>query len=395
MASDRIVHRHRAAALWGAIVFAAAAVATAAEPAAVVCTVDTTGGALTGRLEAVDPAGLRLAIDGQTRSLPLDAVRSVVRAGDAAAPSALAVTCTDGSILSGTDVAWQGDRLTISHPVGPITLPMARVRSIAWHDAAGADRWQGALPAGIESDMLVVRKGDDFEFVECAITGITADAVSVVLDEETIPVKRAKVMGLVWLRQPEPAGGVMVRIDGGSVAAAKVSWTPAGMMIDETIALPADVLREIDYASGRMVHVAALAPERVDVEPFFGSLGKAEGLEAYFAPRAVPATAGGRPVDLVIRPRTVAVWRIPADSREFRTGLSAAAAAGAGPMVIIAVDDREVFRGPVDRRSAAAGPIPVGPLPVSGGRRLHVTVDYGSAAAAAGTVVLHDPVLSK
>jgi hypothetical protein len=362
------------------------------------CTVDTTRGPVAGILEGIDSAGARVRVDGAVQSLPLDAVRSLARVAPALMPSAVAITCTDGSRFAGTDVAWQGDLLTISHPAGPISMPLSRVRSIAWRGAAAAGAaadWESSIPAGIESDLVVVGKGDGFEFVECAIAGIGPDAVKVVLDEETIPVKRSKVLGLQWLRQPAAAAAVAVRIDGGQLTAAKVAWSPEGLVLDDTVRLPAAALVEIDYASGRTVHLAALPTERMDVEPFFGSLGKVEGLAGFFQPRALPSTAGGPPRDLVVRPRTTAVWRLPPESREFRTSLSTTAA-GPGPVVVIALDGNEVFRRVMDRGlEAADGRVAVGPVSVAGSRRLELTVDFGSAGVAAGAVVLHDPMVSK
>lgn len=400
-----IVHRqHSRLVAWRGLVCAVAAVATAcggvgaskpAWAADVACTVDTTSGPLTGRLERLDAAGIEVVVDGQARTLPIDTVRTVVRPAATTTPSTLTVTCTDGSTLAGTDVAWQGEVLSISHPAGTITLPMARVRSISWHDAAGDGRWQAALPAGIESDVIVVRKGDGFEFVECAITGISADTVAVVLDEQAIPVKRSKVMGLQWLRERAASGGIRVRIDGGAVNGTAVTWTPASLVVDDAIRLPAEMLVEVDYASGRTVHVATLPPERVEVEPFFGALGKIDGLQDYFRPRSLPAAPGGPPVDLLMRPRTTAVWRIPSDSREFRTSLSATTASAPGPVVVITLDDREVFRGSIDQAAGVDARVAVGPLPVAGARRLRVTVEFGSAGAAGGAVVFHDPVLSR
>jgi hypothetical protein len=350
---------------------------------------------VTGQLQAVDADGIRLVVDGEARTLPVDTVRAVVRADIQTTPTTLTVTCADGSTVAGTDIAWRGDTLTVSHPAGAIELPMARVQSVSWHDAAGEGRWEAGLPPDLESDVIIVRKGDDFEFVQCAITGITADSVTVKLDEETIPVNRGKVIGLRWLREPTPPGGVRVRVDGGNIAAKAVSWTPDGLVIDDGLKLPAAMLAEIDYASGRTLRVATLPPERIVVEPFFGALGNIEGLADYFRPRATPAPAGGQGIDLVVRPRTEAVWRIPAESREFRTSLSVKTPSDTGPVVVIAIDDREVFRGPVDAAAGNDGRVAVGPLPVAGGRRLHLSVDFGPSGAAAGVVVLHDPVLTR
>jgi len=355
-------------------------------------TVDTTSsGTLTGRLERVDAEGVRVTVDGAARALPLDGVRAVTlsAAAAAAAPPTVAVTCADGSRLSGTDVVWHDDTLTLAHPAGPITLPSARARMIVWDGGSGDPAWLAAVPADEESDLLVVRKGDGFEFVACAITAISPETVTVVLDEETIPVKRGKVLGVRWLRDAAPRGRVWVSVDGGRLAASDVTWTADGLVVDGAIRLPAAVLRSIDYAAGRTVRLATLPTDQLDVEPFFGALGSIEGLSRYFVPRPVPAAGDRSPPGLVIRPRTVAVWRIPAGGRRFRTRL--ASAADAGPATVtISVDDRRVFEQVVSGQEAT----PV-ELDLAGGRRLGVTVDFGPAGALAGAVRLEEPVIEQ
>ena len=80
-------------------------------------------------------------------------------------------------------------------------MPVARVREVQFVGAGTAPRgaWLEAVPDGVTSDLVVVGKADGFEFVECAITAVSAETVTVILDEETIPVRRSKVVGLRWL----------------------------------------------------------------------------------------------------------------------------------------------------------------------------------------------------
>ena len=67
-----------------------------------------------------------------------------------------------------------------------------------------------------------------------------AESASVVLDGETTPVKRAKILGLEWLREPaEPAGGTVVRVAGGRIQAGLVRWSAEGLEIDGSLRLPA------------------------------------------------------------------------------------------------------------------------------------------------------------
>jgi hypothetical protein len=301
---------------------------------------------------------------------------------------------TDGTVLGGDEFSWQGPTATLATAAGSIELPLGRVKSVEWR-ADGRAEWIGSVPEGTASDLVVIGKPDGFEFVECAISAIGPDTVTVVLDEETIPVKRSKVIGLRWLRPDAGAvpGRTVVDVVGGSLRADSVAWTEAGLVLDAADAerkatLPATALVRIDFAAGRMTRLATVAPEQLEVEPFFGALGTIEGLSRSFAPRAVPA--GDRVKSaLVIRPRTVAVWRIPPGGRRFRTRL--ASAAGAGPAaVIISVDDRRVFEQVVS--GAEATPVD---LDLAGGRRLGVTVDFGPAGALAGVVRLEEPIIEQ
>jgi hypothetical protein len=398
-----------------------------------------------GRLERIDAAGVQL-VDvaggsGGSQSLPGDRVRAVRRTaaqpeGAAGRPKVM-LTLIDGSTLSGDDFTWDGKQpAALIRPEGRIELPAGRVRSIAWRQEGVAGdaspQWQGAIPEGVEKDLVVVGTDANHEFVECAITGVSADTVTVVLEEETIPVKRSKVIGLQWLRG-EPAaaangaGRALVAVSGGGVRASRVEWSADGLVVDGEIRLPAAMFIGVDYAAGRLVRLASLTAEKVDVEPWFGGLtrtaGRNDALAAFFAPRtivpaggdAAPVAAGGKRGDaapatpgIIMRPRTVAVWRLPPDSRRFRTVVAAAAGpqAADATVVSVAVDDREVFRRQIDGGAAAAGDdrapaleppgegVPID-VDLASGRRLTVTVDVGPGGGIGGAVRFTDPVIER
>ena len=381
-----------------------AAPVPAAEGVAVRVEIDD-GTAEEGRLVEIGAESLQVAdAGGTTRSIPLERVRTVERrvdlpGGPSAAPEGrVRVVLTDGTSLAGDDFAWSGATATLDGPAGRVELPLARVRAVEWRaeGAAASASWLDAVPEKIASDLVVIGKPDGFEFVECAISTISPDTVTVVLDDETIPVKRSKVVGLRWLRADAvvPVGRTTVDIDGGSLRADAVAWTTAGLVLDGGAAdrktlVGAAALKRIDYAAGRTTLLSGVAPERLDVEPFFGALARIEGLAAAFAPRPVVADARHAKPGLVVRPRTVAVWRIPPGSRRFRTAVSHAA--GAGPaLVTITVDDRRVF----EQAVSGAEAVPV-VLDVSGGRRLGITVDFGPAGALAGAVRFEEPAIEQ
>lgn len=364
----------------------------------------TDGTVVAGVLESIDARELRLT---GLPAVPVAAVRRVMVGAEAAADrnASRAVTVMGpGLRLTGSDFLWQDRRAVLVHDGGRIELPIDLVRTVGFQPAAAGNAdppWLTAIPEKPSADVVVIarpaeKEGPGFELVECAITAVDAEQVAVVLDDAPIRVNRAKVAGLHWLR-PAAAdqGGTQVDVVGGSLRAESVTWNAAGLEINGTVKLPGHLLRTIDYAAGRTVRLATLTAERTTVEPFFGGLLAIEGVDAFFAPRflAPPAANAGC---LVMRPRTVVVWRVPADSRRFRSRLaSAAGPAGRSVAVTIRVDDRDVFRSPGAAAPPGAESAPGDPpidIDVTNARRLTITVE---APGSGGPVLFHDPVFEK
>jgi len=333
-----------------------------------------------GDLVAIDAETVSLAGEDGPRAVPVATVRRIIREPDGRGQAPpVGVALVDGGELAGTDFFQEGDTAVVTGADGRITLPLERVRSVAWL-AAGETKpaWREWLPPRPAGDVVVVRRADGPEFVECAITAVGGDTVTVVLDGETIPVKRAKIIGLEFLREATgPPGGTVVRVAGGRLEAGVVRWSAEGLELDGSIRLPAALLRSIDYAAGRTLPLAGLPPERTDVEPFFGALAAVDGLAAFFGPRFVAAADGGGPETLLARPRTVTTWRVPADSRRFRAWLARDVAPSATARVDVAVnvDGREAFRRRLDAATVQAGPIAID-CDVTDARRLTLTVDF-------------------
>ncbi len=396
---------------WIAAAAAVVAVVLASSaPAAVTVDVEQTDGAITsGALERIDSAEVRLlAVDGKATILPLEKVRAVRRT-DAVTetPRPLLATLVDGAQLAADDCAWDGKGpVELIRAEGRIEIPSDRVKSLAWSrdgaEGAATAAWQAAIPEGVDSDLVVVGTPENHEFVECAITGVSADAINVLLDEETIPVKRAKVLGLDWLRPAAQAAvtAAAVRVSGGHLRASRVEWSAEGLVLDGEIRLPATLLVAVDFAAGRTIGLAGIAPEKLDVEPWFGDLGRQAGLAPFFAPRVTgqrSATTG-----LLVRPRTIATWRLAPDSRRFRAHVAPLVPTAAERTIVsVSVDGREVFRQPIDSASvaetdatASAAGIPID-IDVTGGRRLTLSVDFAPGGGMGGAVRFGNPVIER
>lgn len=397
----------RSAAGWPIVLtLAGAAVAAAADVGPQVTLERVADAPLAGTLLALDARTARVDVDGRDERVAVDTIRRLVRVAPHDTPdAAVGITLTDGSRLTGDDLTWSGETATLVRGDGRATLPGDRVRMVSWSaPAGGAPPWLDLLPEPLDSDVVVVTAGESFECVPCAITAISADTVTVLLDGETIPVRREKIAGLRWLRGDVPAGGVAVTVAGGTVAAAVVAWSADGLVLDDAVRLPADWLRAIDYAAGRTVSLVDVAPERVEVEPFFAGLMRVDGLAAFFAPRPVAGDPrAGTPAGIIVRPRTRAVWRVPPDARRFRAVvLPAPGAAGDTSLepgiVAISVDGTEVHREPVGPREADVEEPPTGrPVVVdlSAARRLEIVVDFPRAGAMGGPVLVGTPVFEK
>jgi hypothetical protein len=343
--------------------------------------IDRTDGSVTrGRLLAIDAEAVTVTTSDGKTTLPLADVRRVVldqTTKTAAAPT-VRVSLVDGGEFSGTDAIQREGVLVLTSTDGAISIPAERVKRIAWTTAdEGEPAWLSGLPPQPGSDLLVVNRDGRHEFVECAVASLGADTVSVVLDGETIPVKRAKVAGIVWLREEAPpAGGIVVIVRGGRLQANSVRWSPEGLRVDDRVRIPAASLRSIDFAAGRTVPLASLEPERIDVDPFFGGLRDVPGLASFFAPRTIVAPSGDGPTVLLVRPRTILTYRVPVDSRRFHARIErdVPETAPAQVDVVLTVDDTEVVQRRVDA-STARKPVAID-ADVSGARRITLTIDF-------------------
>jgi hypothetical protein len=344
----------------------------------------TAGDAIRGGLVVVTDEAIEIRAEGQHRSFPVPQVRRVIR--EHAEPPRrhlVAVVTRDGGTLAGDRFIQPGDNCLIAREDGTIELPADLVARVAWlAPDEQQPPWLAGIPAQPVADLVVIRRDDAPTFVECAVSRVDDDSVTVVLDGDTIPVKRAKVAGIVWLREPSPPPtGPVVVIAGGRLVAEHVRWSPDEFILDDVVRLPASALHSIDYAVGRTVPLTTIDPEQLTVDPAFGSLATIEGLAGFFAPRIIQPTQADGQAALILRPRTVATWRVPADARRFRARLArdVVKTAPATVAVSVAVDGREVFRSQL--RGPAADDAPPAPadvidVDVATSRRLTLTIDF-------------------
>lgn len=374
--------------VWWAAVAAAAATGVgrawaASAPIESVARVELVDGtAVAGVVQSIDAAEVRIDAESGARRVPLAEVRRLVRdeARPAVAARRMRLDAVDGTWAEGDDFLWQGATAAIVRDGIRIELPIERVRRVTWRDpAAAAPPWLAALPDDPTEDLVVVARGESSEVVDCAITEVSSEAVTVVLDGETIPVRRAKVVGLVWSRPPATETGVRIGIDGGRLAGGFVRLEGEDLVVDDATRVPFALVESIDFAAARRVALSDLEPERQSTEPFVGDLMTIAGVAAFFAPRivpgkdATPATPDRRA--LLVRPRTVARWCVPESARRFRAVIDRGPGARPGAAVRVAVrlDDHDRWESVLDAKQATGAVVD---LDVAESGRLELIVDF-------------------
>lgn len=379
------------------------------------------GTSSSGDLTRLADTSLEIVVDGSPRSVAVREVRSITWKRARHQPARhrpVRVGLVDGSVLEGEDLAVTDTAASVVRDGQTVAVARGSIETADFRAADGdgtdgAEEAVGKSPAwlaklreggqerAMASDIVVVGSAEKNEFVECAIVAVEPEAVSVLLDDETIRVKRSRVIGLKWLRARDgvQAGSVppaaVVDFDGGRLLARRISIEGGEVVIGldagEPIRVPSTAMRRIDFAAGRTVSLVAVEPERVQIEPWFGIFKSLDGLAAHFEPRkvAVPGAAGGGSREgLRLRPRTVIEWRLPEHARSVAMTLSESSS-----LVVIAIDGREVYRG------QPSTPVPV-VVDAGGGRRLTVTVDFppsgpGAGGPASPGVVLVEPRIER
>lgn len=375
-------------------------VVSAAPAADVVVDLDLVDGTTRrGSLVRVDEDAVTLRqpeTEGQT-AVPTATVRRLACVGGPAAPAPVLVTLADGGTIRADDFSWQDRTAVVVRDGLRGEIPIARVRHVAWRQPGTPEppEWLATIPDRLDSDLVVVGSNAGHECVACAIESVAGETVTVVLDGERIPVKRAKVLGLVWLREPAVPRGAKVAVAGGGLRAERVAWSADGLVLDGAVRLPAGWLEGIDFAAGRTTKLADVSAERTDVAAAAIGIEGHPALAAFYAPRILRPTGADGPADLLLRPRTVAVWRVPAGSRRFRAAVAAAAwgvPAGCSA-VTVSLDGREVAR----TRIGAGAPPSAPPLDVdvSDARRLTLAIEFAAEGDVGCPVRLGDPAFEQ
>ena len=275
-----------------------------------------------------------------------------------------------------------------------VDLPAAGIAAVRLRGQGDrlAGDWQRILGMEVDTDLLVVRKGDDaaVDYHRGVLRDVTDEIVHFELDGDVLPVKRTKVHGLVYYR---PAGGAAAKsvcrltdTSGSRWSVAKLSlaeglqWTTCGGL---TIARGLDAVTQMDFSGGKVVFLSDLKPESVAFTPYFGTAENVPVLAGFRAPRRdknlqhEPLRLDKKEYGkgLALHSRTEVVYRLPDRFRRFKAvaGIDDGVRPQGNVRLVVSGDDRVLLE------TSVAGTDPPKPidLDLTGVRRLRILVDFG------------------
>ena len=365
------------------------------------------GEILKGKLTRLDDKSISVSDDATVppvrRNVKVPLIRKIAFASRSAEPEGFLIGLLNGSHLLVDAISTNDSKAFLTIGKSVLELPRNSIHWIGFQKTESgvlnASEWLEELPENPVADIVVIKRDDAWQFIECAITEVTQEDIIVLLDGETIPVSRNKIAGICWLQpgkrlgeeaEPKPQE-ILLTSPRGTIRCRQISWNETRRCWDITIAstkedfttcFPADALSSIDYSFGRLIDLTRRTPANSQTDPYFGGLAKDPALLEYFAPRRITITDGDdqeRSIPaLLTHPRTEITWSIPADSNRFQASFSPAKNSTSPTVVVIQVDNTEVFQeviGTSVKAGKSDGPLAVD-LPLTGGRQLKIIVDF-------------------
>ena len=367
---------------------------TAASPQFEVRTLD--GRTLTGPVASLDAEQVTVQTPGGLVSLDIENLMAILPKEKPAPPDGeptLRIDLVDGSSLLAGEYSVDDGRARIvlsdGHAIDAPASSVASVRILEQSEDLDSE-WARIRGIEVDTDLLVIRKGESIDYYRGVLRDVTAEVVQFELDGSVLPVKRAKVFGLVYYRPPSgtlPKSVCRLTDAGGSqwsvhslAMSADLKWTTcSGLQLTR----PAAAVAQIDFSHGKVVFLSDLKPESVVFTPCIGTNKDVPALAKFYVPREDENLESG-PLQLnkttyskglALHSRTEVVYRLPDRFRRFKAivGIDDGVRPHGNVRLVISGD------GQVLRETTVAGTDPPESidLDLTGVRRLAVLVDFG------------------
>ena len=267
-------------------------------------------------------------------------------------------------------------------------------------------QWQAILHGKAKSDLMVIRKEARIDYLEGVLGDVNSETIKFQLDDETIPVRLAKVEGIVYLAARAngfPPAILHVSDIYGSQLEVR-EWNPTENDIELKLASGIRLrrtvkeLRHIDFSTAKIVFLGDVEPARVDWRPFLPVTSMMAALREFYGPRRNRAMGSGLlegddgklrlwvhrdgrastvsyDKGLSLHSRTSVTYQLPEDVKVFRAlaGIDARVRDHGHVRLVITGDGRELFAEEI----AGSSPPQDIALDIRGISVLEILVDYG------------------
>ncbi len=360
------------------------------------------GQSAVGQIVALNADELVLETDQGPTTFALDQLAALARKPApvlSASGANLLIELVDGSVLSAVEYGVTSGTGKIRSTLGAThEIPTRSIRWVRFGSPDGYDpkltkEWSEITETQAAGDLLVVRKNGVLDYLEGVLRDVDDATCQFELDGEVIPVKRAKIEGLVYAQPrsvelPEPIGK-LVATDGSRLQLQTVEFadgkvvvsTPAGT----SHSVPLERVVRFDFSSGKIAYLSDLEPESVAFTPLFGFAQPPAGLLEFYSYRrdvgfeGNPLRLDGKVYKkgLSLASRTELVYKLPGKFRVFRAtvGIDDSVRETGSVRVAIKGDGKTLWQADV-RGSEPARELE---LEIAGVKRLEILVDYGEA----------------
>lgn len=339
------------------------------------------------------------------------AIQPAAAPSKASSPASVWIELIDGTTLLGTQYQVTKGIAQVTLVSGErVDVPTRSLQNVRLqsHDSAPAKasqlarQWQEITTAKHSGDVLVVRKlrsGEDettqtatLDLLEGVLGEVTDEKVHFTFEDQTIPVDRAKVEGVLYFHPsgrelPEPVCRV--------ADAAGSTWNVKSLVLADDMLqlvstsgvkfnLPLARLQTLDYSLGKIVYLSDLEPETSEWSNAFGPSAALSSLTKLFAPRrnasfdGQPLVVAGQSYDkgLAIHSRTLLEYRLQGKFNKFfaLAAIDDTVRPAGHVRLVISLDGKPLGEHTITGKDADATNLQ---YDIRDGRKLSILVDFG------------------
>ena len=242
------------------------------------------------------------------------------------------VRMTDEALLAGETVTISAGDLTLeSAELGTLKLPVDKVHSVLLAPVEAAQRavWEELRMKVSQSDLLIVRKGENLDFVGGTIGSVEAGAVTLISRGREVKVPREKIVGIVYATHKIVTGSSACEVatSNGSrlrVKGIEIQEGQAQLILTSgtELKVPVAALRSLDFGLGRIVPLMkALTRQTLPKGVSEATVAVRNHALSPSTLQKIPLRLGNKPYSdgLLIHPQTKLEFTLNRQYRQLRT----------------------------------------------------------------------------